>query len=202
MAGDYHILASIYDEIAMGTFAQSMTPRLVNYALRNDWTGRRILVLGVGGGHGVDWLAEHNYIVTGIDKSPEMLQRATDYLKRMGTSYTPIEQDIRELDGEGNMDMVLALDVINEMDGIREIETVFKNAHKTLRDGKLFVFDFYTIEGLATRLVADGDSIAYDRDNLTIVTQDNYDYERQVHTRRYIIFREQGDGWQRQRRLS
>jgi SAM-dependent methyltransferase len=195
---DYAVLAPIYNEIGMAKFAEVMTPRLIEYAQQRDWLGRRILDLGCGTGASFQWLSRYSYMMTGVDNSPAMLEIARQSLDNPGLSLKWQQRDIRELDESiGTMDMALALDVMNELDTLRDLEAVFKGVHRALSSHKLFIFDMYTIEGL-TQAGQSSDSLVHDdRTALTVFARNEYDYERQMHTRHYTIFQRAGEAWQR-----
>jgi len=197
MPDDYQILARIHDEIHMGGFARNMTGRLVDYAQRNDWMGRQITDVGCGTGASVQWLSQHGYIVTGIDKSPEMLQVAKDNLAAQGMNATMIASDFRAVNEVKEQDMVLCLNVLNELKNIRELEQAFQHIRGMLKDKKFFIFDMYTIEGLVMRNQA-GYMLEHDDNGLTIFVKNNFDYEKSIQERNYIIFRQGDDGWQRE----
>jgi len=198
MPSDYEVLASIYEILGMSNFADTMTSRLLNYAQQNDWLGRRILDLGCGTGVSAEWFAKHGYSVTGVDRSPEMLDIATTRISTSGISLTWLEQDIRNLENTEKVDLVLSLDVMHELDSLRDLESTFKRAHDVLNDNKMLIFDMYTIEGL-TQLALNRDSVLYDdHRELMIIGQNAYDYERQIQTRDYTIFKQAQGNWQRQ----
>jgi hypothetical protein len=95
--------------------------------------------------------------------------------------------------------MALALNILNEMENLRDLEKIFNNVRGALGPGRMFMFDMYTIEGL-TQQGQSGDQVVYDAgDGLTVVTRDQYDYDRQIHSRRYTIFTQQGEMWRRNR---
>jgi SAM-dependent methyltransferase len=199
MPADYAVLAPIYQQIGMGNFALEMTPRLINYAQRHEWMGRRILDLGCGTGVSLKWLAEHSYMVTGIDNSPQILELAQKNMSeaKAGVSYTLRERDIRELGSDvGVMDMVLALDVMNELNSLRDLEIIFKQIFSLLDQNRLFIFDMHTIQGL-TKTGSAGDSIVYNTPHLAVFSSNQYDYERQIHERHFIIFHRRDDVWLR-----
>ena len=198
MPGDYAVLASIYNEIGMNRFAEAITPRLIDYAQQRDWLGRRILDLGCGTGASIQWLSKYSYMITGVDNVPQMLDAARQSLDKPGISLKWQQKDIRDLDDSiGTVDMALALDVMTEMDALRDLEAVFKGVQRVLGPNKLFIFDMYTIEGL-TQAGLSSDSIVYnDNANLMVFSHSEYDYERQMQTLHYTIFRRQGDAWRR-----
>jgi SAM-dependent methyltransferase len=198
VAADYAVLAPIYNTIGMARFAEVMTPRLIEYAQQRDWLGRRILDLGCGTGASLQWLSRYGYMMTGVDNSAPMLEIARQALDKPGLSLKWQQRDIRELDESlGAVDMALALEVINELDALRDLENVFKGVHRTLGSNKLFIFDMYTIEGL-TQAGSGGVELVYDdRTALTVYAHNEYDFERQMQTRQYTIFQRSDDTWTR-----
>ena len=193
MPGDYRILASIHNEIQIGAFAKQMTGRLLDYAQRNGWLGRQIMVPGCGTGESLSWLSQHHYIVSGIDESAEMLQIAK---QNLGNSVQLTKGNFLSIQNNNEQDMVLALNVMSELNNIRELEQAFKHINSMLRPGKWFVFDIFTIEGLYQRN-QDGYHLEYDKDGLTILLRNVFDYEKSIQTRTYTIFRQDGEHWTR-----
>jgi len=197
VSADYALLAPIYAALSMDNFAATMTSRLIDLAHQNEWMGRRILEMGCGTGVTLEWLTRHNYIVRGLDQSPEMLAIARQRLEDANLHHDLQEQDVRETDlTPGTMDLVIALDFINELNSLRDLETVFSNAHNTLVDGRLFVFDMHTIQGLTERGLTSHE-IVHDSPELVVVTSNNYDFDRQIHERQYMVFQQNGSAWNR-----
>jgi SAM-dependent methyltransferase len=176
-----------------------MTPRLITYAQQNDWLGRRILDLGCGTGVASAWLSQNGYMVTGVDSAPAMLQAARSTLRAQHVDARLVEQDIRALSGVEMSDMALALGVINELESLRDLETVFRAVAAVIPVGKLFIFDLHTVEGL-TRRGLNGGEITLDADDLAVAIQTTFDFERQLCQNAYLIFtRNAGESWSRQR---
>jgi 2-polyprenyl-3-methyl-5-hydroxy-6-metoxy-1,4-benzoquinol methylase len=201
VSNDYTHIAPIYDTVGMADFAEGMTPRLIVFAQSNDWLGRRILDLGSGTGASVRWLANRGYNTTAIDSSPDMIEVGRRSVNSAGLGLTWRQGDIRKLESMSTqMDMVLALDVINELQSLRDLEAVFGSAMRVLEPGKLFIFDLHTIEGLASR---SNTRYIHDDDKLAVVATDQFDYERQINTCRLDIFRhdEESGSWVRQHGL-
>lgn len=198
MPADYAVLAPIYDTIGMSKATSALTPKLMDYAQRLDWLGRRIVVLGCGTGSAIEYLSQYPYTITGVDSAPEMLEIARRKLNVPGTNVRWLHVDMRDTGSQiVQADMVLALNVINELSSLRDLETVFASVQRILESGKLFIFDLLTLQGLSS-IQSAGSQIAYDApDNLSVFTDTDYDYERQMQTIRYIIFRYLNGSWQR-----
>ncbi len=201
MSAVYANLAPFYDAVGMASFAAAMTPRLVDFAQRHDWLGRRIVDLGCGTGVGLCWLAQHNYVTAGVDSAPEMLAQARAALAAGGSGGRSLnadlhQRDIRELGPElAGSDLALALDVLNDLNSLRDLELVFRGVHAILNPGKLFVFDLHTIQGLAEMELAG--AALQELPDLTVFTTSVYDHERQISERRYLFFQRAGDTWTR-----
>lgn len=199
MVADYDVLSTVYNELGMSDFARQMAPRLLDFAQRNDWLGRQILDLGTGTGAGMQWLAQHGYIMTGIDQSNAMLTIARQYYNEDRFKVRLEEQDVRALQNIDSIDMAIAFDVLNELENLKDLEATFKSVYRVLKANKWFIFDMYTIEGLVER-TRTGDKLVHEDENLTIFTNNTFDYERQTQNRRFIIYRRQpaDDAWIRQ----
>lgn len=196
MPGSYAVLAPIYDVAGLSAFSKNITPQLLRFLLQRDWLGRSILDLGCGTGASLLWLKQQGYNVAGVDSSPEMLRAARETFTQNGMNITLHQKDMRQLQFNEEYDLVLALNVLNELDNVRDLEATFKSVHRTLKPGQSFAFDLLTIEGLAQgtnteRIFHD------DPKTLTVFTRIGYDYERQLRTVRYWLFQHEGSGWQR-----
>ena len=199
MAGDYQHLAPIYETIGMADYAEQVTPRLLQFAQQNDWLGRRIVDVGCGTGASMVWFANHGYTVSGVDNDPDMLTQARSHLNTQSLSAGMTEADVRTLDLGEQFDMVIALDVFNELDNIRDVETAFGSVHKHLNPDRFFVFDLHTFEGLAKRGEI-GETLIYEDDKLVVFERVVYDYERQTQRIHYDIFEHHNsEFWQRSR---
>lgn len=195
MAGDYHILAGIQSSLGLGTTNERMR-EIISFAQRNDWMGRQIVDLGCGSGKSLEWMAQNGFVVRGVDRSPAMLALARETFAARGINARWIEQDIRDLDIPGDADMVMAIDVLNELDTPRDLEQVIKGAHALLKEGRLFVFDLCTLEGLIQNHLK-GDHVLADDGDLFVVLNSYFDYERQIHDAHYHVFRRDEQQWER-----
>lgn len=188
MPGDYATLAPVYDAGGFASRTAALTPVLMNFALQQDWMGRHVLDLGCGTGVTLRWLRQQNYTLVGVDQSPEMLAIA----RQQAPGVTLYQQDIRQLQLASAQDLVLAINVLNELDSLRDLEAAFRSVHGVLEARQLFVFDLHTLEGLAQG--RNTERLTYDsQDSLTIFTRSSYDYERQARTDQHLIFRRAAD---------
>ena len=198
MPGEYNVLATIHDVIDMGAFARHITSQIINFAQQNNWLGRQVVDLGCGSGVSLRWLAQHGYIVTGVDESTAMLNIAKQTVASQSLNVTWQQQNILDLQGVSGQDLAICLDTMHEFTSLREIEQVFRIVAEVIKDEKLFIFDIYTIEGLVHRN-ASGDSLKFDNQKLSVFVQNNFDYERQIQSRNYIIYRRvEDDLWEKE----
>ncbi len=198
MSGDYATLASIYDTVGMADYATAITPKLMDYAQHMDWLGRRIVILGCGSGGEIEYLSQYPYTITGVDSAPEMLEVARRKMDIPGLSVKWLQLDIRDTGNQimaSTADLVLALNVMNELNSLRDLETVFATAQRILDAGKLFIFDMMTLQGLSTAGSTTSEIIHDDGQSLTVFSGKDFDYERQMQTINYLIFRQHGGSW-------
>jgi len=191
------ILPNVYDRIGMADYSAKVTPKLVNFAQRNEWAGRRILDLGCGTGASTLWFSSFGYNVTSLDYNAAMLQQLKSALDKKGHTATLVQADVRQLPPVTMIDMVLALNLFNELDSLRDLETSLKQVSAVLSTGRFFIFDMYTLEGLAQRGAIASERL-YEADDLTVFAQRQYDYDRQLCTIEYdMLMRQNGDLWNR-----
>jgi SAM-dependent methyltransferase len=154
--------------------------------------------MGCGTGASARWLAGRGVNTTAVDISPEMLTQARASIDARGLGLTWKRGDIRALDSTYEpVDMVLALDVMNDLTSLRDLEATFNVAFRLLEPGKLLIFDLHTIEGLAERGRSSSEFI-HDDNRLSVFVRHDFDYERQTNTSGYIIFRRQEGLWNRE----
>ncbi|MBL8134754.1 MAG: class I SAM-dependent methyltransferase [Anaerolineae bacterium] len=195
MSDVYTLLAPYYEALDMGAFAEAVTPQILRYAYSLDWVGRRVVDLGCGTGQSAHWYAAQGCNVLGVDASESMLQVARSSIDVRGLSLQWRRGGGSVLDELQEIDLVIALDMMNEMTGVRELEAVFRSAAHALAADKLFVFDLRTLEGLAadhgiTQVLRDDDS-------LVAFSTTTFDHERQTRLDDLRIFARHDDAWRR-----
>jgi predicted TPR repeat methyltransferase len=197
ISNPYAVLVGFYETVGMHDFARELTPRLIDYLQQQDWVGRHVLDLGCGTGASIRWLANRGYTTTGVDSSREMVEAARRSLATSGLSLTWEQLDIRALDSRvAAVDLAIALDVLNELASLRDLEHTFAAVLQVLEPGKVFAFDMHTIQGLSERGQTT-DRITYDDGALTLVESQDYDHDRQILHVRYRVFQREGEMWRR-----
>lgn len=141
---------SIYDRYADGWWEgrvrwlrtlQNMVPvRLAHFdGIVGDWTGKRVLDLGCGGGFMAEALAQRGALVTGIDPSPGAVGIARKHAEAGGLviDYAVGEGEDLPL-ADCSADIVVCVDVLEH---VEDLDRVIAEIHRVLEPGGLFLFD-------------------------------------------------------------
>ena len=105
---------------------------------------RSVLDLGCGTGNHAIPLAQRGYQVTGIDRSPEMLRIARQKADVAGVSVSFHRGDIRTVDLGQQFDACICMfAVLCYQLSNTDVEAALRTVRKHLREGGLFVFDFW-----------------------------------------------------------
>jgi len=198
MAETYAVLAQVYKAVGLADASEALRQRLFGKIQSDGWLGRRILDLGCGIGEGCCWFSANGFRVTGVDQSEAMLAEAQRLSEAQGITVDWLHDDIRQVDAGTDYDLVLALDTLNEMRSIRDLEMVFQVANRALSMDKLLAFDLMTIQGLAERW-GNADRVIYDEpEHLTLVARSRFSFETSANTRGYLLYQHNGECWQRE----
>ena len=198
MAETYTVLARVYKAVGLADASEELRQRLFGKIQSDGWLGRRILDLGCGIGEGCCWFSANGFRITGVDQSEAMLDEARQLSDEMGVTVDWLQGDIREIDAGTDYDLVISVNTLNEMRSIRDLEMVFQAANRALGMEKMLVFDLMTIQGLAENW-GNADRVIYDdSDQLMLVARSRFSFETSANTRAYVIFRQEGAGWQRE----
>jgi SAM-dependent methyltransferase len=100
-----------------------------------------ILELGSGTGMHASFFCNSHHLVTGIEQSPSMVEKARE---RNITNYTPLCGDIRGFDLDREFDVAVSLfHVISYLQTNEDILACFNQVRKHLRPGGQFIFDVW-----------------------------------------------------------
>src|SRR5579859_2656 len=193
----YSALADVYQAAGLSDYSTALAPRLLNLAFEMEWTGRSLLDLACGTGELASWFSGQGFRVTGVDLSPAMLRPAITNAQEYGLSADFVAGDMRAYKPDSHVELVTCIGgSLNYIPKLSDLETVFRMARSTLSKDKLFVFDVYTIRGLAH--YQNMERVAFDSGDILILEQNTFNYETLLLTRRFTILRYgEKSGWQR-----
>ncbi len=194
---EYAILAPIYDSIGLDRFSKENISRIINYAQQNGWMGRQILDLGCGTGTALNWLGQFGYSLVGADYSTAMLDVAKAKAESNGLNIRWIESNLKKIEDSNQQDLILALDVLNEFENLRDLQVIFGKVANLLKPGRFFIFDMQTLEGLIHSYQI-GDSFRHRSDELMVFVTKDFDFEKQALTHTYTIFKQRDGAWHKE----
>ena len=143
----YSGFAALYDALMHDVPYDGWTAQIDKWIHEKfECTKNKIVVdLGCGTGNVAVRLAKMGYSVIGVDNSADMLGIAYEKAASAKESILFINQDIRELDLYGTVDVVVSFcDVMNYMLTDECLQKVFGRVHLFLNPGGLFIFDMNT----------------------------------------------------------
>tara|TARA_B100000787_G_C16191169_1_gene297591 strand:+ start:1921 stop:2685 length:765 start_codon:yes stop_codon:yes gene_type:complete len=117
----------------------------INQLIRkNAKKAKTLLDMGCGTGRHADLLCDKGYIVHGIDLSEDMLKIAENRRKNKEDKLSFSHSSIQELELEKKFDIVVSLfHVMSYQNSNSELIKAFEVAKNHLKDGGIFVFDFW-----------------------------------------------------------
>jgi SAM-dependent methyltransferase len=143
--GDY---ASYYDLLYAEKDYQAECSFVISLLENFKPEVRSLLELGCGTGRHTEVLARRGLAVTAVDRSPEMLRRAQRRMDDLPPVHSSavrlIESDIGRLSVDGSFDAAISLfHTIGYLTDNEALDRTFSNVRGALKDGGLFVFDFW-----------------------------------------------------------
>jgi len=142
----YENFAILYDELMRDV----PYDQWVNFVERQKETlgvqGNRFLDLACGTGEVSIRLAKEGFNVTGVDLSEEMLTVAREKIEKNGHSLFLVQQDMSEIEGVGEFDMVgIFCDSLNYLPSEKEVMNTFERVYDHLIQNGLFFFDVHSL---------------------------------------------------------
>jgi SAM-dependent methyltransferase len=191
--------AGIYDTLIRGDYSYSEYADYIEALfVRRGAHPTLVCDLGCGTGSLCVELAGRGYEMIGIDRSPEMLDKAREKAIAKGVSdILLLNQEIDEFELFGSVGAFLStIDSLNYVTDKRALRRVFQLVGNYLDPGGLFIFDLNTRHKLSRVL---GDNFFYDvSDEVCYLWQNSYDSRRRSATFDLTFFTREGDGrWRR-----
>jgi SAM-dependent methyltransferase len=110
----------------------------------NAKNAKKILDMGCGTGKHAELLCNKDYTVHGIDLSEDMLKIAKDRRKGKEKQLSFSHSNIQNLSLDKKFDVVISLfHVMSYQNSNEELIKAFETVKKHLKDGGLFIFDFW-----------------------------------------------------------
>lgn len=142
----YEKFAYLYDELMKDVPYEEWVQFIDKEAREYGITGKKLLDLACGTGELSTRLAEEGYEVTGVDLSTAMLTVAREKAERKGHSLFLVEQDMSELEGLGEYDIIgIFCDSLNYLPAEKDVIRTFERVQLHLKQGGLFLFDVHSL---------------------------------------------------------
>lgn len=189
----YADFAEIYDslmtDIPYGAWCDYLEGLLKKYGVPNGLVAE----LGCGTGAVTERLAEKGYDMTGIDLSPEMLQKAIEKRDASGLPILYLNQDMRDFELYGTMAAFVSVcDSMNYLTEDADFVDTLRLVNNYLDPGGVFIFDLktehYFRETLGTTVQK------YEEDGRFFVWDNEYVAEERLNYYSLTWFSENADG--------
>ena len=195
----YDQFASIYQRGPYLHFSRSLAESILpEYLEELGLSPKNWLDIACGEGSLAVTMAERGCRMTGIDRSPQMIDLAKGRAATAGVKVDFRVEDMRSLPFEGEFDLVTCFfDSLNYMLTVRDLQDAFKGAFRALRPGGFYIFDMNTVYGLAVDWMRQQTYIQNETDDFLELHQQDFDYENQVASMQITVFRKEGEHWTR-----
>ncbi|HDR7517989.1 class I SAM-dependent methyltransferase [Bacillus mobilis] len=179
---NYDIFADIYNK-HWGHFAEHSYPAYHKFILQDAAPKSRILDLCCGTGHLTKKLLDHNFIVTGIDGSAQMIEHAL--YNAPDASF--IVDDARSFKVDEPFHYVISAgDSLNHILQLDELKDTFHHVYLALYDGGTFVFDMNMEKGFLENWVA---SFHISSEEYVCTIDSTYDNKNKKAVMNFILFK-------------
>ncbi len=192
----YDLIAPIYDEVNKD-IDYSAWADFIEECIKKHYEGKPELILDLGCGSGkmTVELSKRGYDMTGIDYSPDMLDKARSYAEKnkLDNKILWLLQDMREFELYGTVDVIVScLDCINHLTTKSDLQKCFNLSHNYLVRGGLFIFD---INGRTKFENIYGESCyAIETENSYCIWQNEYNKKSKICDFYITVFNENEDG--------
>jgi SAM-dependent methyltransferase len=192
----YGRFAAAYAAGVERSFSETMARFALQQAESSGFPCRSVVDVACGIGAACEFFAASGLQVTGADASRDMLQRARAAAVAKGLVITYAEQDMRHLAVPEPADLVTCMyDSLNFMTTPTDLRSAFDSARSALRLGGRYVFDLYTITGLA-QVWGSVDAIHTVHSDHFVASRTAWDPATSMNTKTLWGFDRVGPGWE------
>lgn len=164
----YEKFAYLYDELMQDAPYDLWVDFVQRKRKKYDVQGKSLLDLACGTGELSVRFAKEGLEVTGVDLSEDMLSVAQAKSEGMGMKIPFFQQDMAELGGFEQFDMIgIFCDSLNYLLSEEMIEKTFLNVYHYLKKGGLFLFDVHSLYKVNQQFV--NHSFSYNGDDLAYI---------------------------------
>lgn len=193
----YGPFAEVYDEFMQDVSYEQWADYMERLWQTHGKHPKLVLDLACGTGSLCVELSKRGYEMIGADISEEMLNQARDKAEQAGQSILFLEQDMREFELYGTVDVILCTcDSLNYLLEEEDVRQVFRLVDNYLNPGGLFLFDVNTEYKFREIM---GDRVqAETYEDAAYIWQNYYYEEERVNEYQVTFFRKQGDLYRRE----
>jgi ubiquinone/menaquinone biosynthesis C-methylase UbiE len=194
----YSKYAQVYDLIGQRAFGERMAGVILELLSKRHVFPTTVLDLGCGTGAATVAFARAGLQATGVDRSPQMLERARWFAQDSGVNIELVEADLTELKLDARFDLVTSIyDTVNYLEGESEFMQFIRGAYRALHEEGFLVFDLNTRHRLMSSW-EQGLMLAGDSDDLYVTYRSWYDERLDASPLVLTAFvREKHDCWSR-----
>ena len=184
---EYTGFAEVYDELMEDVPYAEWCDRIISILREHGINDGLVLDLGCGSGIMTEMLADAGYDMTGIDLSPEMLEKAKLKKELSGNDILYLCQDMRSFELYGTVRAIVCVcDSLNYILEAEELKHVFELVNNYLDPGGLFLFDINTVHKY--RDVIGDMTIAENREDCSFIWENYYDEDSGVNEYDLTLF--------------
>ena len=192
----YDRFAYFYAKGPYHQYSGRMVELLPPVLARFDARPQTVLDIACGEGTFAVAMAKRGFQVTGVDRSPQMLQFARERAERENAKVEFLLQDMRSLPFDARFDLATCwFDSLNYVLELEDIQKTFASAYRALKKAGLFIFDMNTIYGLAVNWQREPCYVQQNSPEMFEIQFPSYDFEKRIATTRILGFAKEGDRW-------
>jgi ubiquinone/menaquinone biosynthesis C-methylase UbiE len=141
-------------------------------------------------------LAKAGHSLTGIDRSCEMLEIASQKARSLGLRIPFVQQDIAKFELHGKADAVICTcDGVNYLTSREEVQSFFEAAYNALKADGLLLFDISSRHKLSS--ILGNNTFAEDEAGLTYIWRNAYDEDSKLIEMTLTFFSKKGELYER-----